>query len=127
MTTNYMHEVEKPHILDRSCRRSIGSQVYRRLIRSIHGMHDLLNTHDSRMLANRNTLLALTGEHYGQNSSMDWRRNMLCSSRHRNNSKTYQEDKRRNEMNLAAGHLELIWILTCGVLAIGLFLWELIK
>ena len=59
MVTIYMHEVEKTNLLGRNHRRSISNQDSSRLLRAVHGVHEMLSAHVDRVYDNRGALLML--------------------------------------------------------------------
>ena len=59
MVTIYRNEMERTNILDRHNRWGTSSKNRSRLLRPIHGMHEMLTAHVSRMYDNRGALLML--------------------------------------------------------------------
>jgi len=59
MVTIYMHEVERTSSMDRHHRSSTSNQGSSKLLRTIHGMHEMLTAHVPRVLSHRDTLLML--------------------------------------------------------------------
>ena len=57
MVTIYIHEMEETNILGRHHRRSISNQDSSRLLRAVHGVHEMLSAHVGRVSHHRGTLL----------------------------------------------------------------------
>ena len=58
--TTYTYDVEETNILGRNYRRGFSSQDSSRLARIVLGVYGVFNTHASRVLGHRSTLLMLT-------------------------------------------------------------------
>ena len=59
MVTIYRYEVERTNMFCRNNRSGTSNQGGSRFLRSVHGMHEMLSAHISRMYNNRGALLML--------------------------------------------------------------------
>jgi len=57
--TIYKHEVERTNLLGRHHRGSTSSQIRSRLLRAIHGVHEVRTAHVPRVFNHRSTLLMM--------------------------------------------------------------------